>query len=153
LGDLALREADLAGARRRYEAALALYPQLGDRLGEANVQKALGDLALREDDLAGARRRYEAALALYPQLGDRLGEANVHGAEARSWAERAIALHTANQSRFDVALDCETLAMACKDAGDFEGGIAALRKAAQHLHRYWVGRASQSCAHSLGKLA
>jgi tetratricopeptide (TPR) repeat protein len=59
---------------------LALYPQLGDRLGEANVQKALGDLALREDDLAGARPRYEAALALYPQLGDRLGEANVQKA-------------------------------------------------------------------------
>ncbi|MCB9119602.1 MAG: hypothetical protein H6640_07725 [Caldilineaceae bacterium] len=48
LGDLALREADLGEARRRYEAALAIYPQIGARLGEANVQKALGDLALRE---------------------------------------------------------------------------------------------------------
>ena len=77
LGDLALREDDLGEARRRYESALAIYPQIGARLGEANVQKALGDLALREADLGEARRRYESALAIYPQIGARLGEANV----------------------------------------------------------------------------
>ncbi|MGB9724273.1 MAG: tetratricopeptide repeat protein, partial [Chloroflexia bacterium] len=38
-----------------YEAALGLYRQIGDRLGEANVQKALGDLALREARLSEAR--------------------------------------------------------------------------------------------------
>ncbi|HHW86624.1 MAG TPA: tetratricopeptide repeat protein, partial [Chloroflexi bacterium] len=38
LGDLALRAADLGEARRCYEAALAIYPHIGARLGEANVQ-------------------------------------------------------------------------------------------------------------------
>ncbi|MCL4828151.1 MAG: tetratricopeptide repeat protein, partial [Caldilinea sp.] len=86
-------------------AALAIYPQIGDRLGEANVQKALGDLALREDDLGEARRCYEAALAIYPQIGDRLGEANVQKAlgdlalreddlgEARRCYEAALAIY------------------------------------------------------------
>ncbi|MCP4209898.1 MAG: CHAT domain-containing protein, partial [Halieaceae bacterium] len=48
LGDLALREDDLAGARQHYQAALDIYPAIGARLGQANVHKALGDLALRE---------------------------------------------------------------------------------------------------------
>ncbi len=105
LGDLALREDDLGEARRRYESALAIYPQIGARLGEANVQKALGDLALREADLGEARRRYESALAIYPQIGDRLGEANVQKAlgdlalreadlgEARRRYESALAIY------------------------------------------------------------
>ncbi|MGB9870288.1 MAG: tetratricopeptide repeat protein, partial [Anaerolineae bacterium] len=35
-------------ALESYQAALAIYRAIGDRLGEANVQQALGDLALRE---------------------------------------------------------------------------------------------------------
>jgi tetratricopeptide (TPR) repeat protein len=130
-------------ALARYDQALALFRTVGARLGEANVLQAQGDVHRLARMFAAAHAAYDDALRLYRQTGSRQGEANVYlglarttlaegnGAEAQSWAERAIALHTANQSRFDVALDCETLAMACKDAGDFEGGIAALRKAAQ----------------------
>ncbi|MCB9119599.1 MAG: hypothetical protein H6640_07710 [Caldilineaceae bacterium] len=39
LGDLALREADLGEARRRYEAALAIYPQIGARLGKRTCRR------------------------------------------------------------------------------------------------------------------
>ena len=67
----------LRASRARLAAALAAARRCRDRLGEANVQKALGDLALREADLGEARVRYAAALAIYPQIGDRLGEANV----------------------------------------------------------------------------
>jgi hypothetical protein len=63
--------------RRRFERALAAARRGQDRLGEANVQKALGDLELREDKLEAARQRYLAALAIYPQIGARLGEANM----------------------------------------------------------------------------
>ena len=76
LGDLALRQADLAGAGAQYQAALADYQALGDRLGAANTRQALGDLALRQDDLAGAGAQYQAALADYQALGSRLGAAN-----------------------------------------------------------------------------
>ncbi|MBK8796215.1 MAG: hypothetical protein IPM07_07470 [Anaerolineales bacterium] len=80
LGDLALREVIWGGAAALCRGALAIYPDIGARLGEANVQKALGDLALREADLGEARRRYAAALAIYPDIGARLGEANVQKA-------------------------------------------------------------------------
>jgi len=76
LGDLALREDDLAGARKSYQAALPIYRAIGSRLGEANSLRALGDLALHEADLAGAREAYQAALPIYRAIGDRLGEAN-----------------------------------------------------------------------------
>ena len=42
LGDLALREADLAAARGHYEAALAIYRQIGGLLGEAATYVGLG---------------------------------------------------------------------------------------------------------------
>jgi tetratricopeptide (TPR) repeat protein len=77
LGDLELREANLAQARQRYQAALPIYQTIGDRLGEANVLQALGDLELREANLSQARQRYQAALPIYQTIGDRLGEANV----------------------------------------------------------------------------
>ncbi|MCB1820342.1 MAG: tetratricopeptide repeat protein, partial [Candidatus Competibacteraceae bacterium] len=76
LGDLALRQADLAAADRHYQAALPLYRAIQDHLGEANCQKALGDLALRQADLAAADRHYQAALPLFRAIQARLGEAN-----------------------------------------------------------------------------
>jgi len=73
LGDLALREADLAAARRHYEAALAIYPGIGARLGEANVLQGLGNLALAERNPQEAFTRYGAALEAHQAIGDRLG--------------------------------------------------------------------------------
>ncbi len=76
LGDLALRQADLAGARESYDQALPLFEQIGDRLGQANTLKALGDLALRQAELAGARESYDQALPPFEQIGSRLGPSN-----------------------------------------------------------------------------
>ncbi|RMH78397.1 MAG: tetratricopeptide repeat protein, partial [Calditrichaeota bacterium] len=59
-----------------YEAALGLYQQVGDRLGEANTRRAIGDVQRFKDEYDQALSSYEAALGLYQQVGDRLGEAN-----------------------------------------------------------------------------
>ncbi|MBM4458369.1 MAG: hypothetical protein FJ011_11480 [Chloroflexi bacterium] len=136
LGDLALREADLAAARRHYEAALAIYPGIGARLGEANVLQALGDLALREADLAAARRHYEAALAIYPGIGDRLGEANVrkalgilaikegHGDEALRLLNAALTSYREIGERLGEAGTYMVLGRATDDAAYFERALA-----------------------------
>ncbi|MEH2254767.1 tetratricopeptide repeat protein, partial [Nostoc sp.] len=63
-------------ALERYEAALAFYREIGDRLGEANTLKAIGDVLQFLDRRSEALERYEAALAFYRDTGSRLGEAN-----------------------------------------------------------------------------
>ena len=83
---------------------------------------------------------YESALNLYLQVGARQGTANAYlglgrtalaegsGAEAVQWTQRAIDIHASNQSRYDVALDCQTLAEAYKVIDRPEDAIEALRR-------------------------
>ncbi|HKV56704.1 MAG TPA: tetratricopeptide repeat protein [Ktedonobacteraceae bacterium] len=66
-----------------YEEALSLYRQVGDRLGEANVRKAMGDVQQFRDEREAALASYEQALGLFRQVGDRLGEANCYLAQGR----------------------------------------------------------------------
>ncbi len=59
-----------------YDEALAIYRQVGDRLGEANTLKAQGDVLQFLDRRDEAIENYAQALAIYRQVGARLGEAN-----------------------------------------------------------------------------
>ena len=65
------------GAIASYEDAMRLYQQVGDRLGEANVRKAVGDVQQFRKDMDVALGSYEEALTLFRQVGSKLGEANV----------------------------------------------------------------------------
>jgi tetratricopeptide (TPR) repeat protein len=65
------RSAPTALARQRYEAALPLYREIGDRLGEANSLTAFGNVALIEEDFTTARERFEQAWDIYREIGDR----------------------------------------------------------------------------------
>ncbi len=56
---------------------------MGDRLGEANVQKALGDVQQFRADRDAALASYAAALTLFRAVGAKLGEANVLAAQSR----------------------------------------------------------------------
>ncbi|MGH2497649.1 MAG: tetratricopeptide repeat protein [Ktedonobacteraceae bacterium] len=66
-----------------YEEALFLYRQVGDRLGEANVRKAMGDVQQFRKDMQAALASYEQALGLFRQVGSKLGEANCYLAQGR----------------------------------------------------------------------
>ena len=63
LGDLALREDDLGGARAAYEAALPIFRAIGDRLGEANTYRSFGRLT--QDEVW-----FERAVELHAQIHD-----------------------------------------------------------------------------------
>ncbi|MCW5845513.1 MAG: tetratricopeptide repeat protein [Caldilinea sp.] len=123
-----------------YAEALGLFRAVGDRLGEANVLQAQGDVHRWKREYDSARAMYESALNLYLQVGARQGTANAYlglgrtalaegsGAEAVQWTQRAIDIHASNQSRYDVALDCQTLAEAYKVIDRPEDAIEALRR-------------------------
>ncbi|MCB9116336.1 MAG: tetratricopeptide repeat protein [Caldilineaceae bacterium] len=127
-------------ALEKYAEALGLFRAVGDRLGEANVLQAQGDVHRWKREYDSARAMYESALNLYLQVGARQGTANAYlglgrtalaegsGAEAVQWTQRAIDIHASNQSRYDVALDCQTLAEAYKVIDRPEDAIEALRR-------------------------
>jgi tetratricopeptide (TPR) repeat protein len=75
-GRIKFRFYQVKEALERYEAALAFYREIGNRLGEANTLRAIGDVLQFLDRRTEALERYEAALAFYREIGDRLGEAN-----------------------------------------------------------------------------
>ena len=64
-------------ALEKYETAIGIYRQVGDRLGEANTLKAIGDVQQFLDRREEALSNYETAIDIYRQVGARLGEANV----------------------------------------------------------------------------
>jgi len=92
LGDLALRQDDLAGAGEQYRAALADFQAIGDRLGAANVLKAQGDVALRAGDVESGMALLDQARQIYSLIGERVGLSNVgitlarHAASRGDWA-------------------------------------------------------------------
>ena len=79
-------------ARRRdhaYDQALALYRDIGNRLGEANALKSLGNAARMQHRYDDAIAALDQALAVYRDIGDRHREANASEASARPPACRA----------------------------------------------------------------
>ena len=68
LGDIAFARSDREEARRRYEAALSLYQQIGHVLGEANCVRRLGDIDEAEGKIAPACEHWCQALALYAKI-------------------------------------------------------------------------------------
>jgi tetratricopeptide (TPR) repeat protein len=58
-------------------ADVAIYQNLGDRLGEAESLRDLGRVRYLTDDYAAAGGVLERALAIYQDFGDRVGETGV----------------------------------------------------------------------------
>lgn len=69
--------ADYTNALNSAQRGLALARQVGARVGEANVLKAIGDVQQFRKESEAAMQSYRQALDLFRQVGDRLGEANV----------------------------------------------------------------------------
>jgi tetratricopeptide (TPR) repeat protein len=72
---VALGRASYAEADQLYQQALAIYRQIGNRLGEANCLKSLGEVARMQARYAEAAGLYHQALPIYRQIADRFGEA------------------------------------------------------------------------------
>ncbi len=85
-------------ALKSYEQALILHQQVGDRLGEADVLKAIGGVQQLRDDRETALAFYERSLSIYQELGDMHGIAVTQHAMAdvqvqQGQVEEAITLY------------------------------------------------------------
>ena len=78
LGVLAQRRGDYDTAHDRYQQALTIFENLGDRAGTATTHHNLGILAQRRGDYDTARKLYEQSLHIEEELGDRAGTANTY---------------------------------------------------------------------------
>jgi tetratricopeptide (TPR) repeat protein len=67
---------DHKAAIQDLNAALALFRDLGDRLGDARTLHNLGSVRRMTSDYSAAIQDLETGLALFRDLGDRLGEAD-----------------------------------------------------------------------------
>ncbi len=103
LGDVELLLTDYESARARYESALEVYREIGDRLGEANCIWALGQVDRMLSRNESARARYESALEAYREIGDRLGEANC--ILALGDVDRLFSDHESARARYESAIE------------------------------------------------
>jgi tetratricopeptide (TPR) repeat protein len=70
-GEVAVALREYEQARERYEEALAIAVENGDRLSEAGIHNGMGTLALALGELEKAREEYETSLALSRRIGRR----------------------------------------------------------------------------------
>ena len=73
LGEVALRQGEIALAAARYQEALALFRALGDTDDVAWVLSCLAQMAREQGDYAQALRLGEESLALFRELNNRIG--------------------------------------------------------------------------------
>ena len=69
VGGIALEdEGDYLGAKKDYEAALAIYQSTGGKVSAASAYDNIADILFFTGDLHGAQQTYEKALAIYHEL-------------------------------------------------------------------------------------
>ena len=70
-----LQKGDYDAAREKFETAMKIMQQIGDRAGEAATWHQLATIDLQKGDYDAAREKFETAMKITQQIGDRLGEA------------------------------------------------------------------------------
>ncbi|MGH3869457.1 MAG: tetratricopeptide repeat protein, partial [Pseudonocardiaceae bacterium] len=96
LGDVALQQARYEEAAERYEQALPVYRQIGDRLGEANTLVSRARLAIITGERADAGSEMAKAIDIYTAIG-LTKWAEKFQAEAASW--KATGAETSDSSQ------------------------------------------------------
>ena len=124
----------------RLRRALDLARRAEDRLGEANVLKAIGDVQQFRDDRDGALGSYQQALALFREMGAKLGEANVLAAlsrfmidsdppQSQALLQQALTLREAIDDAYDMGADLGNYGIALLQRGRGAEALPYLERA------------------------
>ena len=128
IGDVQQFRKELDAALESYAAALRLFREIGDRLGEANVLQAIGDVQQFRDDRDAALESYAAALRLFREIGAKLGEANVQ----LSWGKQELFQEDVSKFKHGAQLLQSALSI-YREIGALSGQANALMTWAQWL--------------------
>ncbi|MFZ5820303.1 MAG: tetratricopeptide repeat protein, partial [Chloroflexota bacterium] len=79
IGDVQQFRDDRDAALESYHAALQLFRQVGDKLGEANVLAALARLSLSSGDIPAAEKQLEQVIDMRRAIGDLYSEGADYG--------------------------------------------------------------------------
>jgi tetratricopeptide (TPR) repeat protein len=132
LGQVAYARGDYGTSEQRYQAALAIFEELGDRSSVALSYHRLGILAHVRGDYDTAEQRYQAALAIFEESGHRDNAAAAYhqlGALAQlrgddDTAEQrylaALAILEELGERAGLASSYHNLGVIAQDRGDYE---------------------------------
>ncbi len=147
LGQLAARQGDYARAATLLDESLGMFREMEYRVHLCEVLTLRGSVALRQNDFDQAGALLEESLALARSLRNdecsckalralgRLALRQGQSGRARTLLEETVALHRRLPCRYDLALACDGLAMACAADGAAEraarlfGAAQALRDA------------------------
>ena len=141
LGWAARERGDYAIARSRLEQSLAVYRELGDRLGIAWTANTLGEVLLMQNELAAARACLDESLAIARELGETAGIGWAlnhlgHVALRRGDLEQARQLQQASLEAFESQGATERgLAWALHDLGEIALAASDAPLARQFLIR------------------
>jgi predicted ATPase len=140
LGIMLLASGDRARAQTLFEQSLALFRQLGDKLGIAVAAGSSGHLAALRRDYAQARELLTEALALHQELGNNvsvalmcnfLGQIPLGGgdndAAARLFSQGLAAARRV-PDRFPLLISLYDLALSSRARGDLAGAAELLRQ-------------------------
>ena len=135
-GALAYYQGDYAEARHRYEQALAIYHELGDRRGVAALLGNVGLVVKDQGDSARATAYYQESLAAFQELEDRRGVANALNnlgiaagdagdfARAAALHERSLALKRELEDARGIITSLNNLGAIALDQGNYERAMA-----------------------------
>jgi tetratricopeptide (TPR) repeat protein len=124
---------DLAGARKRYEEALSVFLELGEKSGVASATNKLANLLYLQSKVLEAKPMYEQALAAYGEIGDKNGMLMTQGnlgniyydlgdlPQARKMYDQSLALARESETKSAIGLALENIAGVLQAQGDFDG--------------------------------
>ena len=165
LGVLAQRRGDYDTAHDRYQQALTIFENLGDRAGTATTHHNLGILAHDRGDYDTAHDRYQQALTIFEELGDRAGTATTHHNlgilaqrrgdydTARKLYEQSLHIEEELGDRAGTANTYHQLGMLAQRRGDYDTA-RKLYEQSLHIKEELGDRAGTATTHhQLGMLA
>jgi tetratricopeptide (TPR) repeat protein len=76
IASIDLNKGDYEAAREKFEKALKIVQQNGNKVGEASTWHQLATIDLNKGDYEAARENFEKAMKIVQQIGDKVGEAS-----------------------------------------------------------------------------